>query len=148
MSLEKNKALVGRYYHELWNKWNFEEIDHLIGEAIVFRGSLGISVQGRDGFRQYVETVRKVFPDFHNKIDMLIAENDTVAARLTYTGTHRGELFGIQPTGRPITYAGVGIFRIAAGIIVEGWVLGDTFGLMRQLGVDLQSDGVPHDNRT
>jgi predicted ester cyclase len=133
MSAEANKAIVRRYYDELWNQWNLSLSDELIDAGISFRGSLGVTVQGLEGFKQYVTLVRGAFPDFHNTIEDLIAEGDKVVARLTYHGTHRGELFGIAPTGKRVTYAGIAIFRIADGRIVEGWVIGDTYGLMKQL---------------
>jgi predicted ester cyclase len=134
MSLTENKALVRRYYEEMWNRWNDALADELIDGAITFRGSLGVAVQGRGAFKDYIRTVRAAFPDFHNHIEDLIAESDRVVARLTYTGTHSGELFGIRATGRQIAYAGVAIFHIALGRVVEGWVLGDVHGLRRQLG--------------
>jgi steroid delta-isomerase-like uncharacterized protein len=130
----QNKALVRRYYEEMWNLWDFTLADELIDEAIFFRGSLGIDVQGREGFKEYMQAVRRAFPDFHNHVEELIAEGDRVVARLTYTGTHQGELFRIGATGRRVTYVGVAIFGIASGRIAEGWVLGDLHGLMRQLG--------------
>jgi steroid delta-isomerase-like uncharacterized protein len=106
----------------------------LIAEEIVFRGSLGARVQGREGFKRYMQAVRQAFPDFHNQVEELIAEGDRVAARLTYTGTHQGELLGIGATGRQVCYAGVALFRVADERIVEGWVLGDLHGLLQQLG--------------
>jgi steroid delta-isomerase-like uncharacterized protein len=133
MSATQNKALVRRYYQEMWNLWDFALIDELIGAEIVFQGSLGVSVQGREGFKEYMRTVRGAFPDFQNHVEELIAEDDRVVARLTYTGTHDGELFGIGATGRRVAYAGVAIFRIVEGRIVEGLVLGDVHGLVRQL---------------
>src|SRR5262245_28806854 len=132
MSVTENKSLVRRYY-EMWNRWDFALADELIAEDISFRGSLGVEVRGREGFRGYMRAVRAALPDFHNHIEELIAEGDKVAARLTYTGTHRGELFGVRPTGRQVSYAGVAIFRIVAGRIIEGWVLGDVHGLVQQL---------------
>jgi steroid delta-isomerase-like uncharacterized protein len=133
MSLEENKALVRRYYEEMWNRWDLALADELIAEDLAFRGSLGVAVRGRSGFQDYLRAVRHAFPDFHNRIEELVAEGDKVVARLTYTGTHQGELFGIGPTGKRVTYAGVAIFRITAGRITEGWVLGDVHELMRQL---------------
>jgi steroid delta-isomerase-like uncharacterized protein len=133
MNLEENKALVRRYYEELWNRWSFALADELLADSLTFRGSLGVAVHGRDGFREYMRTVRRAFPDFHNYIEELVAERDTVVARLTYTGTHQGELFGIRPTNKRVSYAGVAIFRIDAGRIMEGWVLGDVHGLIQQL---------------
>jgi len=134
VSAEANKALVRRYYEQLWNRWDFALVEEIIAADIALRGSLGIEVRGREGFQQYMRTVRAAFPDFQNQIQELVAEGDKVVARLAYRGTHQGELFGIRATGKPVTYAGVAIFRIANGKILEGWVLGDTLGLLHQLG--------------
>ena len=35
-----------------------------------------------------------------------------------------------------VTYAGVAVFRLEAGRLTEGWVLGDIRGLMQQLTGD------------
>jgi steroid delta-isomerase-like uncharacterized protein len=134
MSTAANKDLVRRYYEELWNQWRLDLIDQLIASDFAFRGSIGLQVQGRDGFRDYVATIRAAFPDFHNVVEDLIAEGDQVAARLTYRGTHRGSLLGVAPTGRRISYAGMALFQVGQGRLTRGWVLGDTLGLMRQLG--------------
>jgi steroid delta-isomerase-like uncharacterized protein len=136
MSLEENKFLVRRYYEEMWNRWDLSLADELIGEGLSFRGSLGVAVQGREGFKDYMGAVRRAFPDFQNRIEELVAEGDKVVARLTYTGTHHGALFGIGPTGKRVTYAGVAVFRIEAGRITEGFVLGDVHGLIQQLSDD------------
>ena len=130
---ETNKNLVRRYYEEIWNQWDDEAVDQLIAADISFHGSLGISVEGLDGFRDYVARVRAAFPDFHNAINDLIAESDNVVAVLTYTGTHCGELFGIAPTGRRISYRGIAVFQIRDGKISKGYVLGDTQTLRTQL---------------
>ena len=90
-------------------------------------------MKGISEFKEYVSRIRAAFPDFHNHIEELIAEGDRVAARLTYTGTHRGELFGFPGTGREITYQGIAIFEFREGKIVRGYVLGDTEALKRQL---------------
>jgi steroid delta-isomerase-like uncharacterized protein len=134
VSVERHKGLVRRYYTELWNRWELSLIEELIAPDVTFRGSLGLVVRGHAGFAGYVTIVRTAFPDFHNAVEELIGEEDRVVARLTYRGTHRGPLFGLPPTGRAITYGGVAIFRIAADRIADGWVLGDTLGLLRQLG--------------
>ena len=134
MSGDTNETIIRTYYEDLWNRWNLAIADELISSAIVFRGSLGLSVRGIEGFKGYVRSVRVAFPDFHNTIEELIAEGDRVVARLTYRGTHRGELFGIAPTGRRVVYTGIAIFRIAGSKIADGWVLGDILSLMQQIG--------------
>jgi steroid delta-isomerase-like uncharacterized protein len=132
----ENKALIRRYYDELWNAWQFDLAEELIDQEVRFRGSLGRMVAGRGGLVGYMKHVQAAFPDFHNSVEEMIAEDDRVVARLIYTGTHRGEIFGIGPTGHRIRYAGVGIFQISGGLIVEGWVLGDLAGLLLQLRPD------------
>ncbi len=134
MSTEVNKAIVRRYYEQLWNSWDMALADQVIAADITFRGSLGLSVQGIKSFKEYMAMVQGAFPDFHNAIEELIAEGDQVVARMTYSGSHRGELYGLAPTGKHVTYSGIAIFRIKGGKIATGWVIGDALGLMKQLG--------------
>jgi steroid delta-isomerase-like uncharacterized protein len=127
------KALVCRYYAEVWNAWNEAALEELISPDIEFRGSIGAVVKGIAEFKQYVNRIRAAFPDFHNHIEELIAEGDKAAVRLTYTGTHRGELFGYSGTERKVTYQGLAIFEFKQDKIVRGHVLGDTETLKCQL---------------
>ncbi len=127
------KALVRRYYSEVWNQWSSPALEELISPDITFRGSIGTAVNGIAQFRHYVSKIRAAFPDFHNQIEELIAEDEKVAARLTYTGTHRGELLGFPATGNKIIYSGIAIFEFAGSKIIKGYVLGDTETLKRQL---------------
>lgn len=136
---EQNKDLIRRYYEEMWNQWNFDLVEQILAPEIAFHGSLGVTTRGTAAFRQYMQTVRDAFPDFHNTIEELVAENEHVVARLTYHGTHRGEIFSIAPTGKKITYAGAAFFQVAGGRITEGWVLGDRMNLLQQLGEPLVS---------
>lgn len=83
----------------------------------------------------YVERVRAVFPDFHNQIEELVGEDTKVAARLTYTGSHRGEIWGFPATNEKIQYGGMAIFECSAEKILRGYVLGDVEGLKEQLAI-------------
>ncbi|MGA8220351.1 MAG: ester cyclase [Candidatus Acidiferrales bacterium] len=132
--LEQNKNLIRRFFDEMWNPWNFTKADELLSTDIKFRGTLGPELKGRDAFRAYMRQVQAAFPDFHNSILEMTAESDRVVARTFYRGTHRGEIFGLAPTGKAISYAGAAFFRIADGKVIEGWVLGDLLGLLRELG--------------
>ena len=132
---EENKAIIRRYYADHWNRWDLSVADDIIAPDIAFRGSLGLTAVGIDGFKGYVATVRAAFPDFHNSIEDLVAEGDKVAVRLAYRGTHRGEVFGAPPTGRPVAYPGIAIFRISGGKITDAWIMGDTWSLRQQLGM-------------
>ena len=64
----------------------------------------------------------------------MVAEGDKVAARITMTGTHKGEYMGAPPTNKKITIRAIAIERFAGGKIVEEWGMSDTLSILRQLG--------------
>ena len=133
MSADTSRRLVETFYNVMWNTWSEETVRAILTTDIDFRGSIGLQVTGQDGFLTYMATIRDAFPDFRNHIEEIIATDDRAVARLTYTGTHRGELLGCAPTGRHIEYAGVAMFTCHNGRISKVWVLGDLWGLMQQL---------------
>jgi steroid delta-isomerase-like uncharacterized protein len=132
-STTRRTDLVHRFYHELWNRFDKSLIPELLTADFRFRGSLGQTKTGHAQFAEYVDFVQAAFPDFSNCIEETVAEGDRLFARLTYRGTHRGELFGIAPTGRRVEYPGAALFRFRGDKIAEAWVLGDVHGLLRQL---------------
>jgi predicted ester cyclase len=51
------------------------------------------------------------------------------------SGTHKGEIEGIPPTGKKVTIRGISIEHVVGGKFVETWETYDTLGFMQQLGV-------------
>src|SRR3954447_7633996 len=56
---------------------------------------------GPDEVAEYFRTSRAAFPDQHNENSVLHYDEDVVVAEFDLVGTHRGELRGIPPTGKP-----------------------------------------------
>ena len=133
MSPEQNKAIVRRYIEEAWNQGRLYVVDDLIVPDFV-QHVPGVA-QGRQGVKQFFAMIRAAFPDVHNTIEDVIAEDDKVAWRSTITGTHQGTFRGIPPTGRSIRMTTMNILRIRNGKFVENWGEQDNLGLMQQLGV-------------
>ena len=77
---------------------------------------------------------RNAFQDLRLTVEELLSDGETITARWSCRGTHKGELNGIAPTGKQIAITGISIARFAGGKMVEGWVNWDALGLMRQLG--------------
>jgi steroid delta-isomerase-like uncharacterized protein len=125
--------LVGRFYRQMWNRFDVSVLDDLVTDEVRFRGSLGDDLAGREALAGYVRQIQEAFPDFHNDVVEVVVHGDRAAARLRYTGTHRGEVMGFAPTGRRIAYDGVAFFTIQADRIESVWVLGDRYGLQQQL---------------
>jgi steroid delta-isomerase-like uncharacterized protein len=127
------RDLVLRFYHRLWNEWDDAAVEETLAPDITFRGSLGQTTVGRDGWRGYRDDIRRGAPDFHNEVLDLIAAFDRAAVRLRFTGTHRGPILDIPETGRAFTYTGAAFFTTANGLITDIWVLGDLDALRQQL---------------
>lgn len=125
--------LVGRFYADLWNRWDDAAVEDVLAPDFRFRGSLGETVVGPDGWRGYRDLVRGGSADFHNEVVGLVVEGPRAAARLDYSGTHTGPLLGHEPTGRRFSYAGAAFFTAAGDRLAEAWVLGDLAGLEEQL---------------
>ena len=78
---------------------------------------------------------RNAFTDLRLTVEDMIAEGETVMARWSCRGAHKGKLNGIAPTGKQIAISGVTVCGVANGKIVEGWVNWDALSLMYQRGV-------------
>lgn len=130
---EQHKAAVRRL-NAIWDG-DTDVVDELVREDFVNHNPLVPSAPpGRDGFKQNVAALRAAFPDVEFSIEDVVAEGDKVAFRTVGTGTHEGELLGIPPTGRAVTFSGIVIFRFEGGQVAERWAQLDTLGLLRQLG--------------
>jgi predicted ester cyclase len=90
-------------------------------------------LQGR--LREHLAAFQRAVPDGHWSIIEQVAQDDTVATRLTVRGTFSGALVGLAPPGRPATLTGVAISRFAEGRLVGLWLQADLLGLLEQLGV-------------
>jgi len=133
-SVDRNKAVV-RSFVDAWNSRDFARFDVLMADGAVLH--LGVHDVPCDpaGTRAIAEEWTAAFPDWRFDLLALVAEGDRVVAHMPYSGTHRGAIVGIRPTGRSCTVDEMVIFRIADGMIAEAWEVFDEAGMWRQLGV-------------
>jgi predicted ester cyclase len=135
MSTEDNKALIPRFYEEVFNQRNLAALDDFyVPDHIDRTLPPGLPV-GPEGTRQAISVMLSGFPDLHITIGDMIAEGDKVVTRFTTHGTQQGVLGGIPPTGRQVAVSTIEITRIADGKIAEDWGLDDRLGMLQQLGL-------------
>ena len=133
MSAEQNKALVRRFLqvHGDVGKADFDALfDKMLTPDFVSRTKLVPGQQpGREGYKRALAGVSASFSNRRVLVEEQVAEGDKVVTRFTVRGTHdRGELMGVAPTGREMSFKVIFIHRISGGKIAEEWALG-TAGL-------------------
>lgn len=129
MCREQNKAIVRRYFQEVWNKGDLGMLDDIISPAFSGCGSV---LSGPEAIKLYISAYLAAFPKTRFSILSLTAiGEDKVAVCWASRGTHKGLHSGCA--GTPIT--GLSVYRLADGKIVEAWATSDEIGSMRAMGI-------------
>ena len=128
------KALLHRWFEEVWNNGRSDLIDELMAPNCVIHG-LGPGPMGPADFKSFYEAYRGAFPDVRIHIDQAVAEGDLVAVHWSGTGTHRGSTLGFPATDKRVRFNGMTMGRVANNQLVEGWNSFDQLGMLQQLGV-------------
>jgi steroid delta-isomerase-like uncharacterized protein len=133
---DTNKNVVRRLFEEVWNKGHQPVADELFAQNYSHHDSSTPDVgRGPESEKKRVTLYRNAFPDIRFTIEDIISEGETVTARWSCHGTHKGDLNGIAATGKQITISGISVARFTNGKIIEGWVNWDALGMMQQLGI-------------
>jgi steroid delta-isomerase-like uncharacterized protein len=130
VSDDASKELVRRFYREAIDERDSSACERLLSVDFVHNGE----PRGRAGQRQAVDYFLAAFPDLRNEIELILAEDDLVAAHQRWTGTHEGEFLGVEATGRRVEFTSTAVLRIRDGLIARAWDEIDAAGILQQLG--------------
>lgn len=136
MTLEENKQLILDHYQAFVQHQDAEAVRaQLTADFIDHEMPPGMP-RGPEGAIRWGEMIHEAFPDLQVQIDDIVAENDRVAVRATWTGTHRGNfpVLNLPPTNRRFVLTGMVFWRISGNRIAERWATLDRLGLQLQLG--------------
>jgi steroid delta-isomerase-like uncharacterized protein len=128
-----NKALVRRFYEEVYVDWNMAMVDEVVSPRFTSHDWPAGGSMGPQAFRDYYAAIRSAVPDARYEVDDLIAEGDRVAVRWRLLGTHLADFGGISATGRAIVLKGIAIYRVEDGKLMERWVVSDLHGLLEEI---------------
>jgi serine phosphatase RsbU (regulator of sigma subunit) len=121
---EKNKALVRRFL-EAQAKGNLNVIDEVLTPHFVDHDRLPGQAPDREGYKRAIAEYHAALSNVRFLVEDQLAEGDKVVTRFIVRATHDlGELMGVAPTGREVTYKAMAIHRIVGGKIVEEWAEG------------------------
>jgi predicted ester cyclase len=122
MSTEENKAIVRRYFEEVWTKRNPEALEEFYPspDLVEQEGPAAQELPSLDDAIDYVREVQAAFPDLQFEINDIITEGDQVAVRTTSRSSRQTEFRGIPAqASEQVEVAQNVIWRIADGKIVE-----------------------------
>jgi steroid delta-isomerase-like uncharacterized protein len=126
-------AAPRRFAEEIVNGHRIDLVDEVFAPDYTNHGLPPTLPPGREGEKAFVGMFLAAFPDARIAIEDVFSFGDKVASRVRFSGTHTGDFMGLPPTGKSFSVAGMNIFRIRDGQIVENWSHFDMAGLMQQL---------------
>jgi steroid delta-isomerase-like uncharacterized protein len=132
------KDVIRRLYKEFWNERKLEVVDQLLSQshALTSPHISGPTV-GPAAYKKQLAMFVAGFPDLRFTVEDTICEKDKIAAFWSFSGTHKGEFFGIAPTNKKVSITGITIHQIAGGKILDSHSIWDAISLFQQLGVEL-----------
>ena len=134
MSNDNNKEIVRQFVEAAQTNHDLTAVDTMMSADFVDHSVPPGLPSNRDGVKMQFSMFFGALPDLQAVIHEQIAEGDKVMTRKSLRGTHQGDLFGVPPTGKPISIEVIDILRLRDGKITDHWNLVDQLGLMRQLG--------------
>ncbi|HEX6188519.1 MAG TPA: ester cyclase [Pyrinomonadaceae bacterium] len=136
-TLEANKALMRRWFEEVWNKGRAEAISEMMSEECVNHGlseDADKPLRGATGFLPFHAQFREAFPHIEVVVEDALAEGDKVAVRCSVRGKHEGDSLGFEATEALVEFDGIAIGRVENGMFVETWNSFDFARMYKQLG--------------
>jgi predicted ester cyclase len=134
---EKNKALVRRFL-EARVMGDVDAVEKMLAPNFVNHTKvLPNEEPGREGFIQAIAQYNAAFSNSSVLVEDQVAAGDKVVSRCVVRRTHdRGEVMGVVPSGRELTYLPVVIHRMEGGKIAEQWGGGTGLSELRGLGLE------------
>ena len=138
MSIEDNKRVVANFVEVCQNQHDLaaaheifhpDMVNHYAPEGRPIAPAAGVASE----FQAFYGMLLRAFPDATMEINEQLGERDLVATRKTLRGTHRGELWGLPPTGNRVEWEFIDIFRVRGGKLVEHWTHMDFEALRMQM---------------
>lgn len=137
MSESENKALMQRWFEEVWNQGKESTIDELFRPQRQAHGlpTPDSTLIGPEAFKAFHRQFQNAFGNLHVEIRDILAEGNRVALHWTLTANHSGDGLGFPATGRDVTLIGSTFVTCHNGQITEAWNFMD----LTKLTLDLQA---------
>jgi steroid delta-isomerase-like uncharacterized protein len=113
---------------------DLSRFDDLMTPGTVYRSATSGDSTGVEFPRGLYQSALDGFSNLVYEPADIAAAGDHVAVRFTASGNHTGDFHGAAPTGKTVTWDGIGIMRFECGRIAETWMEIDQVSRMWQIG--------------
>lgn len=113
------KEIVYQFFKEGYENKNFDAVMEYVAEDYIDHSPAG--ARSNAEAVNILKIVAGQFSDMKIQVLDLFSENDMVATRILYNGTHTGTCMGIPATGKRIRFEALESFKVVDGKIVESW---------------------------
>jgi len=134
---DQNIALAKQIWAEGDNR-NLDFLDEVCTSDYKCRFPSNSNPINREEHKKLWQSFNEAFPNLTHIIEEIYASDDIVVARITISGTHKGEFTGIPPTGKEVKFGAIEICRFSNNKFAEFWADADVIGLYQQLGMELK----------
>jgi steroid delta-isomerase-like uncharacterized protein len=128
-------ATIARKSMDAWNRRDWDASRSLMAPGYSYTGGDGQRQDGPEAGMAVARMFATAFPDGKIDIQHVHVAGDTALVEFIGSGTHKGDLMGIAPTGRKISIPVCDILEIKDGKIVAEREYMDMAHIMQQLGV-------------
>jgi len=133
-AVESNIAIVREYTERVFNAHNPELAAAYVTPDVKWHGGTLGTVEGAEGLVGLLQGFIGALPDLNAQEQDIVANEHTVAVRFVVEATHLGDLLGIAPTGRPVRWDAVDVYRLRDGKISEEWAADDMTAVLHSVG--------------
>ncbi len=130
-----NKSVSARFFDLYGVQHDVEACTPLFTDDAAIYWNSDENAMGLETYKQVGYGFLAGIGDLNCQVLSQVEEDDRVANRLLWTGTHTGVLNGIPPTGRTFQSYGMVIDHFVDGRIAHRWEIADMLGMLQQLGV-------------
>jgi predicted SnoaL-like aldol condensation-catalyzing enzyme len=124
-TLEQNKALIVRWFEEVWNQSRRESIFEMLPEGTVIHDGPR-QYRGPKEFAVFYDTLQSQFSGIKITPIVSLAEGDLVCLHWSCVAHHKA-------TGKSTEITGTSVIRVHEGRVAEGWQNWDAAHLFTQL---------------
>ncbi|MFK9006550.1 ester cyclase [Pseudomonas pergaminensis] len=125
---------LARFYQGYIDCLNHQDWDRL-GHYVHAQVTYNAEVVGLAGYRAMLERDFREIPDLVFHIQLLVADPPTVASRLNFKVTPRGEFFGLPINGRQVRFDEHVFYEVVDGKFAHVWSVIDTAAIAQKLAV-------------